>query len=139
MNTKTAKRPVPRPTKTTEPFWEGVHRGKLMLQYDPETRAYQFYPRAGSLRTGKRNLEWREASGRGTIYSVTETYVPMPGFEDRGTYLLAMIDLEEGVRILANLVNVTAEDAVIGLPVRVAFEKIGENADYFCFEPDTAR
>ncbi len=136
MNAKAGKRPVPRPTKTTGPFWEGVKRGRLMLQYDPDAGAYQFYPRAGSLRTGKRNLEWREASGRGTVYSLTETYVPMPGFEDRGPYLLAMIDLEEGVRILANLVDVTAEEAVIGLPVHVAFEKIGDDADYFCFVPD---
>lgn len=135
MNTTAKKRATPKPTKTTEPFWDGVKAGKLLLQYDPEANAYQFYPRAGSLKTGKRNLEWREASGKGTIYSFTETYVPMPGFEDAGPYLLAMIDLEEGVRILANLVNAKADDVKVGMPVKLAFEKINGDTDYFCFEP----
>lgn len=135
MNTKVGKRAVPKPTVTTQPFWDGIRDGRLLLQYDPVADACQFYPRAGSLKTGRRNLEWREATGYGKVYSFTETYVPMPGFEDRVPYLLAMIDLDEGVRILANLVNVAAADVSVGMGVKVAFEKIGEDADYFCFEP----
>ena len=135
MNATATKRPVPKPTATTQPFWDGVKDGKLLVQYDPDSDSWQFYPRAISMKTGKRNLEWREASGTGTVYSFTETYVPMAGFEDRVPYLLAMVDLDEGVRILANLVNVTADAVSIGMKVKVAFEKITDDADYFCFEP----
>lgn len=135
MNQAKKQRAVPIPTQTTGPFWDGIQAGRLMLQYDPEEDAWQFYPRAGSVKTGKRNLEWRTASGRGQVYSYTETYVPIAGFEDRLPYMLAMIDLEEGVRILANLVNVTAEDVAVGLPVKVTFEAITDDIDYFCFEP----
>ena len=85
--------------------------------------------------TGKRNIEWREATGRGTVYSFTETYVPIAGFEDRVPYFIAMVDLEEGVRILANLINVDAKEVTVGMPVKVAFEEIAKDANYFCFEP----
>ena len=129
------KRPVPVPTVTTGTLWDGIKSGKLLLQYDREVDAWQYYPRPGSLKTGKRNLEWREAAGTGAVYSFTETYVPTAGFEDRTPYLLAMIDLDEGVRILGNLGDVTAADVFIGMPVKIAFEKISEDAEYFCFEP----
>ena len=133
---KTKKtRAIPVPTRTTEEFWEGIRAGKLLLQYDPDEMSWQFYPRAGSLMTGKRNIEWREATGRGTVYSFTETYVPIAGFEDRVPYFIAMVDLEEGVRILANLINVEAKEVTVGMPVKVAFEEITKDANYFCFEP----
>jgi len=48
-----------------------VNEKRLLLQYDPEAQKYRFYPRGLSLHTGKRNLEWREASGKGTLYSYT--------------------------------------------------------------------
>ena len=129
------KRPVPIPTVTTGPFWDGIKAGKLLLQYDPEVDAWQFYPRPGSLKTGKRNLEWREAAGTGAVYSFTETYVPTAGFEDRTPYLLAMIDLDEGVRILGNLVDVTAADEYKRIHLKIPIKKIKKDAEYFCFEP----
>jgi len=129
------QRAIPISTQTTQPFWDGIGAGKLMLQYDPDENVYQFYPRAGSVKTGRRNLVWREASGQGTIYSFTETHVPTAGFEERAPYLLAMIELEEGVRILANLINVSAAKISVGMPVKVAFETITKEQDYFCFEP----
>ena len=129
------QRAIPISAKTTLPFWDGIEAGKLMLQYDPDENVYQFYPRAGSVKTGRRNLVWREASGVGTIYSFTETYVPIAGFEERTPYLLAMVELEEGVRILANLINVSAPTISVGMPVKVAFETITDEQDYFCFEP----
>ena len=76
MNAKANPRPLPEPTPTTQPFWDGAKKRKLMLQYDPSTRGYQFYPRQCSVRTGKRNLQWKKVSGRGTLYSYTWTYVP---------------------------------------------------------------
>ena len=107
-----------------------------MVQYDPGTGAHQFYPRSTSLATGRSDLEWRAVSGKGTVYSFTATYVPIPGFEDDVPYLLAMVDLEEGVRILGSLVDVGEDEVEIGMPVRVAFERRADNVTYFRFEPD---
>ena len=129
-------KPRPDVSETTRPFWDAVEANELMVQYDPATSAYQFYPRSTSLATGRGDLEWRGVSGKGTVYSYTLTLVPMPGFEDDAPYLLAMIDLEEGVRILANMVNVTEDEIEIGMPVRVAFEQRSDDVTYFRFEPD---
>jgi uncharacterized protein len=136
MTDDASKRPVPVPTNITRPFWEAARQKRLLIQYDPETKVWQFYPRAIAMASGKCNLQWREVSGRGTVYAFTVTHVPMPGFEDRGPYAIAIIDLDEGVRMLANLVNVPAGHLQIGLRVRVVWENISEDAVYFAFEPD---
>ncbi len=129
------QRPLPVPTRTTKFFWEAAKAGKLALQYDPVAKQYQFWPRAISVATGQQNLEWRIVSGLGRIYSFTVTHVPTPGFEDRGPYPVALVELDEGVRIIANLVNVDPAALAIGQRVKVAFEKLGPDADYFAFEP----
>lgn len=136
MTDKTKSKPRPDVWQTTRPFWDAVQAHELMVQYDPGTGAHQFYPRATSLATGRANLEWRTATGRGTVYAYTATLVPMAGFEDDVPYIVAMIDLDEGVRILANLINVTEDEVETGMKVRVAFEERGEGDMYYCFEPD---
>ena len=136
MNTEVKKaRPLPRPTPTTKEFWDGAKRGELMLQYDPKSKAYQFWPRQCSVKTGRRNLEWRKVSGKGTIYSFTTTIVPTAGFEDRVPYLVGLIELEEGVRMIGNIVNIKPENVKVGMPVKVCFEKLSEDINYFAFEP----
>ena len=129
------QRPLPVPTATTKPFWAAAREGKLALQYDPVARRYQFWPRAISVVTGQQNLEWRVVSGLGRVYSFTVTHVPTVGFEDRGPYPVALVELDEGVRIIANLVNVDPAALAIGLRVKVAFETIAPGVDYFAFEP----
>ncbi len=135
MNTKVTPRPVPRPTEASQPFWDGAKKKQLWLQYDPVSKRYQFWPRTCSVRTGKRNLKWRKTSGKGTLYSYTDTYVGPPGFADRTPYLVGLIELDEGVRIIANLVNLKAEDVKVGMKVKVAWEKLSDDINYFAFEP----
>jgi uncharacterized OB-fold protein len=104
---KKTPRPLPRPDiyMKTRPFWEAAKQHKLMLQFCKDTNQYQWFPRPVSIYSGKRNLEWREASGRGTLYTWTNTLVPWPGHEDRVPYICALVDLEERVRILVNLIK----------------------------------
>ena len=130
------KRPTPKPTALTQPFWDAANEGRLVMQYDPDAQRWQFYPRPASLATGKRNLEWREVSGRGSVYSYTITHVPAAGFEARGPYAIALIDLDEGLRILANLVNVEPDAVTIGMRVKVCWERLSEAINYFAFEPE---
>ena len=81
--TEAKPRPLPKPTPATQAFWDGAKKGKLMLQWDPRARKYQFWPRENSVHTGRRNLQWKATSGKGELYSYTVTYVPTPGFENR--------------------------------------------------------
>ncbi len=135
MNTKVTPRPVPRPTQASQPFWDGAKKKQLWLQYDPVSRRYQFWPRICSVRTGKLNLRWRKTSGKGIVYSYTDTYVAAPGFADKAPYLVGLIELDEGVRIIGNIINVKAEDFKIGMKVKVAWEALSDDINYFAFEP----
>lgn len=130
------KRPQPQPWLLTQPFWDAAKAGKLLIQYDPEAKKYQVYPRPVSIYTGRRNLEWREASGRGTLYSFTETHVAPPGFEDLAPYMIGVIELEEGVRMMTPLQNLTVEETKLGMKMRLCWQKLSEDITYFAFEPD---
>tara|TARA_Y100001936_G_C15685901_1_gene463486 strand:- start:184 stop:600 length:417 start_codon:yes stop_codon:yes gene_type:complete len=128
-------RPAPTPTNITKPFWDAINEHKFLLQYDPVVKKYQFYPRGLSVHTGKQNLIWQEVSGKGTIYSFTETVIPARGFEGKEPYLIAAVELEEGVRLMSLLHNCSSEDVKIGMPVRLCWDKINEDFEYFAFEP----
>lgn len=134
---KKIPRPLPRigAYMDTRPFWDKAKEGKLVLQFCKDTGKPQFFPRPVSLATGKRNLEWREVSGRGTVYSYTNTFSPWPGHEDRVPYLCALVELEEGVRIVCNLLNVRAQDVRIGMKVKLCWERLSEDINYPAFEP----
>jgi len=140
MNKPEAKklaRPLPKPGTymDTRPYWDAARNGKLMIQYCRDTGKPQFFPRPVSLATGRRNLEWREVSGRGTVYSFTNTFNAWPGHEDRVPYVCALVDLEEGVRMMVNLMNVRAADVKIGMPVKACFEKLSDELSLPQFEP----
>jgi len=119
-------------TDTTRPFWDGIASGKLMLQYDPRVGRYQFYPRANSL-WSEGPLEWREASGKGTLAAFTLTHFPAPGFIDKLPYLQGVVRLDEGPRIFTNLTGATLKQLYVGQRMRIFF---GESGDVpFQFRP----
>jgi len=119
-------------TPTTQAFWDAIAQGKLLLQYDPRCGRYQFFPRPLSLWT-EGPLEWREASGRGTLVAATLTHFPAPGFKDKLPYLQGLVRLEEGPRIFANLTGATLPQLVPGKAMRLVFG--AEPGGPFLFEP----
>lgn len=135
-DTEQRLRPLPTPTNITQEFWDAAKQKRLLLQYDPQAGKYQFYPRGISLYSGKRNLEWRESAGKGSLYSYTETVIPTRGFEDIAPYLIALVELDEGVRLMALLHNCSADDAKIGMRVRLCWDELTEGYSFFAFEPD---
>ena len=89
-----------------------------------------------NLQTGKSDYKWREVSGKGTIYAWTKVHVPAFGFADRVPYILGSIDLKEGGRVVAQLVNVEEEALKQGLAVRVCWERRSDEINVYQFEPD---
>jgi uncharacterized protein len=132
-----AVRPLPRIGSyiDTKEFWEGAKRGKLMLQFCTETKRFQHFPRPVSLSTGRKTVEWREASGYGTVYSWTVTRSPWPGHEQRIPYICAYVELDEGVRFLCNLVDCEENEIEIGMPVEVRWDRLTEEITF----PDFSR
>jgi hypothetical protein len=123
----------------TKEFWDGARRGKLMLQFCIETKKFQHYPRPISIYTGRHTIEWREASGKGIVYSWTVTRSPWPGHEARVPYICAYVDLAEEVRFLCNLVDCSEDEVAIGMPVEVRWDRLSEEIVYPDFAPARGR
>lgn len=112
-------------TDTTRPFWDGIAARKLMLQYDPRTGRYQFFPRPLSL-SSEGPLQWREAKGEGTLAAVTRTHFPAPGFQDKLPYLQGVVRLDEGPRIFANIAGAALEELRVGQRMRIVYGADGD-------------
>jgi uncharacterized OB-fold protein len=119
------------------PFWEGVARRKLMLQFDPQSQRFQFYPRPQSL-YGEAPLEWRESGGKGTILALTLSRVAPPELADKVPYPLALVRLDEGPRLLARVVA-PYESLAIGDAVEVSWEEGGAVPSFPVFTPRRQR
>jgi uncharacterized OB-fold protein len=112
---------LPSPTPLSEPYWQGCRDGVLRLQHCTGCGRYQFYPRNLCSHCSGRELAWRDASGRGRVATFT---VVRRGVSTayEAPYIVALIDLAEGPRMMSWLVDTEPEDVVIGAPVTVDFE-----------------
>jgi uncharacterized protein len=120
-------KPLPVITEESHPFWEGCRQGKLLLQYCEQCQRYQFYPRLYCMQCGADIPRWVEASGRGTVYSYTIICQnKSPEFAHDTPYNVAIVQLEEGPRMMSNIVNIDLTDLRVGLPVKVVFDSVNE-------------
>jgi len=120
-------RPLPSPTPETRPFWDAAREGRLALPWCAACGRAHFYPRPFCPHCGGRALHWRDASGRGTVYTFTVNYrAAHEHFKSRLPYVVAAVDLEEGVRLLANLVECVPAAVRIGARVQLCLEQAGE-------------
>ena len=119
---RTATWHLPAPDAETAPYWEATKEGRLLIKQCNGCGRPFFYPRAACPRCWSADTEWREASGRGTVYTYTVVHQnDLPPFRDRVPYVVAEIDLEEGVRMTSNVESIDPEDVRCGMPVVVAF------------------
>jgi uncharacterized protein len=118
-------KPVPKPTPETQPFWDGAAEGELRIQRCETCERHYFYPRPSCPRCGGDQVEWVRASGRATLYSYVINHRPAPGFEAEAPYAIAVVELEEGVRMMTNIVGVpnTPENLPLDMRLRVVFEQ----------------
>lgn len=129
-------RPIPKQGVYVDsrPFWDGIAQGKLVLQYCTDAKRFQHYPKPVSGFTGRRTLAWREVSGKGEIYACTVVRIPGPGVEGRIPLCVATVQLDEGVRIIANVLNCAPGDMAIGKRVKLAIDQLAPGHPYPAFE-----
>ncbi|WP_040336859.1 Zn-ribbon domain-containing OB-fold protein [Candidatus Blastococcus massiliensis] len=120
--------PTPVPTPDTAPYWDGAAAGELRIQQCTGCTEHYFYPRPFCPRCGSADVEWRTTSGRATLVSYVINHRPLPPSE--GPLVIALVQLEEGPRMMSNVVGVEPEPAnlPLGMPLRVTFEQRGEHA-----------
>lgn len=115
-------RPLPVKTPTSAPFWDALAQHRIVIQYSPSTQDYVFYPRVLAPRTLADDLQWREISGMGTLYSFTVARRPVgPHFADAVPQLLAVVEWDEGPRFSTEIVDVAPDELSVGMRVRPVF------------------
>ena len=127
MNSSTPG-PQPIPTAETAHYWRAALEGRLEIQHCRACARHQFYPRHFCTRCLSDQLDWVQASGYGRIYTYTVCHVAAhPAFESRVPYAIGMITLDEGVRMLAGIVDSDVTRLAVDAPVQVCFERISDD------------
>lgn len=121
-------KPMPVKTPVSAPFWDSLAEHRIRIQYSPSSKEYVFYPRILAPRTLADDLEWREITGLGTLYTFTVAQRPVsPHFAGDVPQLLAVVQWDEGPRFSTEMVNVDPTELEIGMRVRPVFHDYPEH------------
>ena len=130
MDGKSSRFPVPTIEDRDRAFWMGVQKGILTVQKCQDCGKLQFFPRPVCLDCFSRNLGWHECKGTGRVYSFSIVNVPAdPAMrkyvqETKTPFILAIVELDEKVRMLTEIIDCRPDEVKLGAPVRVAFREI---------------
>jgi uncharacterized OB-fold protein len=111
----------------SRPYWEGVAQGELRIQRCTACSRAVFYPRSICPHCHADQLVWIVASGKGTIYSYTVAHQGFGPFAADVPFIIAIVELEEGVRMMSRIIGAPRERVAVGVAVRVTFEAVGED------------
>ena len=135
MTTSNLPTPPPSPNFDTQEFWDATAEGRFLLKRCDDCGVVIWYPRFLCPDCSSTNTSWFEATGKGTVYSYT---VPRRGngpYREAAPFVVAYVELEEGPRILTNLVDVAIEDLAVGMPVEVVWHDTGQGNALYRFRP----
>lgn len=122
---------LPSPDNETRPFWDAARDGRLIVKHCQDCGEYSFYPRPFCPKCWSDDVAWEEASGRATLYTYSVVRRnDLPPFGGRVPYVAAVVDLEEGPRMMTNLEGCDEADLRIGMPLVVDYR---EETDEFTF------
>ena len=119
---------APVPTPDTERFWEGTRHGELWIQRCATCATAYFYPRSGCPHCSSTDVAWERASGRGSLHTYVISHRAAPGYGADVPYAIAVVELEEGPRMMSNIVGVVnnPDSLVLDMALEVDFEPRGE-------------
>ena len=130
--------PLPVKQPESDFYWEKAQAHELWVRKCNDCDKAYFYPRDFCPTCGSRNVEWIQASGRGTLHTFAIVHrAPVPAFRDRVPFVVALVDLDEGARMPTNLIGVEPDPSHIqvGMPVEVAFEDLTDEITLPMFRP----
>jgi len=130
------EKPLPVATATSKPFWEALTRHEVQIQQCADCRAWIYYPRAFCPGCLSPQLEWKQISGEGTLYTFTISRRPTaPFWADEVPQLIAVVELDEGPRLTSTLCNMEEDDIRVGMRLRPVFDDVsGKNVTLLRYE-----
>lgn len=131
-------KPLPVIQPWSKPFWDATRERRLLIQECRDCGKKIFYPKKYCPHCRSTDIEWAECSGEGRVYSFSTLYLGVhPKFQKDAPYTIAIIELNEGVRLMSNIVNCDPQDIQCDMPVKVTFEDVTEEITLPKFEPRT--
>jgi len=118
---------IPTPDLETQPFWDGCREGRFLVRHCNTCDEDHFYPRPFCPTCWSDDVSWKEASGRATLYTYSIVHQnDLPPFNERVPYVAAVVDLEEGPRVMTNIEGVAHEHLRVGMPLVVDFKPLND-------------
>lgn len=135
----TLARPRPEPDPDSRVYWDACREHRLVVQYCSDCKTPRFPPGPVCSVCGSTERFWKEASGRGRIFSWIVVRHPVPAeiFAAEVPYVVALIDLEEGVRLPSNVVGCSPENIRPDMPVQAKFEDVASDLTLVKFIPSS--
>lgn len=133
---KEYQKPLPIVQPWSEEFWKGTKQHKFLIQHCNDCHKNIFYPRKFCPYCWSANLGWIESKGKGKLYSYTIT---LAGVEQRFAedlpYVLALVDLDEGIRVMSRMVDCKHDELKCDMEVEVVYEDVTDEFTLFFFKP----
>jgi uncharacterized OB-fold protein len=127
---------LPAPDPETKPFWDAARAGTLLIRRCRDCGRFHFYPRPFCPSCWSTNVEWVEASGRASLYTWSVVCRnDLPPFNERVPYVAAVVDLDEGPRMMTNVVDSDFDALQVGMPLEVVFQTIADDVTIPVFRP----
>lgn len=136
MTEKKSSIPAPVTEPWTEEFWKAAKQHKFLVQHCNDCNINIFYPRKFCPECWGSNLSWIESKGKGKLYTFTITmYGVEPRFAPDLPYVLALVDLDEGIRVMTRIVNCDHDQLQCDMPVEIVWQDINEEFNLYYFQP----
>jgi uncharacterized OB-fold protein len=123
-------RPLPRVDADGAPYWDAARKHQLRIQRCDICATTRFYPRVLCPECWSEAATWIDTCGEGTVYSWSLIRrAPFPALAERVPYVIALVDLPEGVRVFAHLLGAAPDEVDVGAPVVLDFEQIADDVN----------
>ena len=113
---------LPTPDESTQPWWDAAREGRLLIKRCAGCGRAHWYPRPFCPHCWSESVSWEQASGRATLYTWSVVHSnDLPPFKAKVPYVAAIVDLDEGPRMMTNVVDCSFDDLRVGMPLEVRF------------------
>jgi hypothetical protein len=120
----------------TRPFWDGCREGRFLVRHCRACGVDSFYPRPFCPKCWSDDVDWKAASGQGILYTYSVVHVnDLPPFPERVPYVAAVVELDEGPRVLTNIEGAGFDALAVGMRVEVHFRAISDDVTIPVFRP----